>query len=47
VYAELYVYVMKIMGTLWWWVFPLNLVVVVMTVAVVNNLEALVIIFCC
>ena len=32
--------------TLWWWVFPLNLVVVVMTVAVVNNLEAL-IIFCC
>ena len=30
------------MGALWWWEFLLNLVVVVMTVAVVNNLEVLV-----
>ena len=37
----------EMMGALWWWEFLLNLVVVVMTVAVVNNLEVLVITFCC
>ena len=47
VYQNNYCIHHEMMGALWWWVFLLNLEVVVMTLAVVNNLEVLVITFCC